>query len=137
MPQQKVIKAGCILINPLTKQIGLIYRKKHQDYTFAKGHKEENETIIDCAIRETIEETQREIEILCQLDTLSYLTKKQKLCTVYWYLAKDLGPSNKVIDEDLKHQLIWIDMDKVEGILSYENLKELWFQSKQKINSYL
>lgn len=53
----KVEKAGTILINLKTKKIGLIYRKKQKDYSFPKGHKEINETLMECAIRETNEET--------------------------------------------------------------------------------
>ena len=53
----KVKKAGCILINKKTKEIGLVYRIKHKDYSFPKGHLEKNETLKECAIRETEEET--------------------------------------------------------------------------------
>ena len=53
----KVKKAGCILINKETKEIGLVYRIKHKDYSFPKGHLEKNETLKECAIRETEEET--------------------------------------------------------------------------------
>lgn len=41
----KVKKAGCILINKKTKEIGLVYRIKHKDYSFPKGHLEKNETL--------------------------------------------------------------------------------------------
>ena len=41
----KVKKAGCILINKKTKKIGLVYRIKHKDYSFPKGHLEKNETL--------------------------------------------------------------------------------------------
>lgn len=36
----KIKKVGCILINKETKKIGLIYRKKQNDYSFLKGHQE-------------------------------------------------------------------------------------------------
>ena len=52
----KVIKAGCILINFSDKKAGLIYRTKQNDYSFPKGHVEEGETVMECAIRETKEE---------------------------------------------------------------------------------
>ena len=59
----KVEKAVCILINIKNKKIGLIYRNKHNDYSFPKGHKEDGETLIECAIRETAEETKRDCEL--------------------------------------------------------------------------
>ena len=38
-------KAGCFLIKKETKEIALIYRKKHNDYSFPKGHVEKNESL--------------------------------------------------------------------------------------------
>ena len=55
-------KAGCILVNLENKKIALVLRKG--DYSFPKGHLEDGETIKECAIRETIEETGHEVEIL-------------------------------------------------------------------------
>ena len=57
-------KAGCILINKELKKVGLIYRKEYNDYTFPKGHLEKNETLTECAIRETAEETKRVANII-------------------------------------------------------------------------
>ena len=56
----KVEKAGCILINKKNNKIGLIYRQKQKDYSFPKGHRESEESLIECAIRETAEETKRD-----------------------------------------------------------------------------
>lgn len=132
----QVNKAGCILINPNTNQVGLIYRHKHQDYSFPKGHQEENETLIECAIRETIEETSRLPEILSNLPKQQYVDSKGDETTVYWYLARDLCKSHSKIEDELKHELVWINFDEVEEKLSYENLKELWNQVKDKVQYY-
>ncbi len=51
------LKAGCIVIDPKMQTIGLIYREKLNDFEFAKGHLKTGETITECAIRETAEET--------------------------------------------------------------------------------
>ena len=50
-------KAGCIVLDVNNKTIALVYREKQNDYSFSKGHREGNETLIECAIRETAEET--------------------------------------------------------------------------------
>ena len=39
-----VKKAGTILINSTTKEIALVYRDKHKDMSFPKGHLEKGET---------------------------------------------------------------------------------------------
>ena len=59
-----ILKAGTILINK--DKIGLIYRDFNNDYTFPKGHVEEGESFLECAIRETNEETKREVKILLE-----------------------------------------------------------------------
>lgn len=132
----KVNKSGTILINCTTRQVGLVYRKKHNDYSFPKGHQEEGESILECAIRETEEETQRLPEILAQLPTITYIDSAGDECKAYWYIARDLGKSHKQFDEELRHELVWIDFDKVEDTLSYDNLKELWNTAKEKILEY-
>ena len=63
----KVLKAGCILINQKNKKIALVYRQKQKDYSFPKGHLEDGESLIECAIRETAEETKRNGEIFYEL----------------------------------------------------------------------
>ena len=131
-----VIKSGTILINCATKQVGLVYRKKHNDYSFPKGHQEEDESILECAIRETEEETQRLPEILTQLPTLTYTDSAGDECAAYWYIARDLGKSHKQFDEGLKHELVWIDFNEVENKLSYDNLKQLWNSAKEKVLYY-
>ena len=132
IPITCVNKAGSILININSKKIGLIYRHKQQDFSFPKGHQEPNETPIECAKRETIEETQRDVEILAPLQIQKYISKKGKNITVHWFLAKDRGPTTKIIEEDLKHKLIWVTFDEVVEKLSYENLKQL-FKTHEKI----
>ena len=57
-----VIKAGTIVIKD--DLIAMIYRDYYDDYTFPKGHLEIGETILECAIRETEEETKISVEIL-------------------------------------------------------------------------
>ena len=75
----KVIKAGCILVNTQNKTIALVYREKHKDYSFPKGHLEDNETLEECAIREMAEETKRE-GILLEKDPIyveEYVTQEE------------------------------------------------------------
>ena len=56
-----VKKAGSILINKEIKKIGLEKKKKKDDYSFPKRHLEKDETLQECAIRETIEETRKRL----------------------------------------------------------------------------
>lgn len=130
----KVLKAGCILLNKETKQIGLVFRPKRNDYSFPKGHLEEGETLHQCAIRETEEETGRKCHIVSEkICKNSYISSLGEDVDNYFYLAIDDGPSDKLIPEDLQEKLEWKSLGEVENTLTYDNLKEVWNSVKMHI----
>ena len=129
----KVEKAGCILINKKENKIGLIYRQKQKDYSFPKGHKEDGETLIECAIRETAEETKRDCELYLNepVATEHYFDSKNDEVDMYYFIAYDKGASHN--DSTDTHDLIWTDYEKVEDTLSYESLKKIWNEVKELV----
>jgi 8-oxo-dGTP pyrophosphatase MutT (NUDIX family) len=124
----KVKKAGCILINTKEKTVALVYREKKngtKDYSFPKGHLEGKESLKECAVRETIEETGRDCHIILNdpLGVLIYNTPLEQVET-YIFLAVDDGIH---IGESVDPEIcVWTDLDKVEDTLSYDNLKTFW-----------
>ena len=132
-------KGGCILVDLKNKKIGLVYRKKKDDYSFPKGHIEEGESVIDCAIRETIEETGRNLHLVSdkEIGINKYKNGKGNDVDCYFYLAIDEGPSNKEIDEIDKEELVWVDFDKVGEVVSFRNLNEFWEEIKDKVEEIL
>ena len=129
------LKAGVVLINK--NKIGLIYRSNHNDYSFPKGHLEENETLVECAIRETEEETKRKVKLLFEEELYieHYVTPKGEECECHYYLGLDDGHSDN--DSTDTHDLIWTDFDKVGEALSYDSLKALWNNMKDKVSEYI
>lgn len=127
-------KAGCILINKELKKIGLVYRKKLNDYSFPKGHLEENETLSECAVRETTEETGRDCKLISdkEIGVIEYTNYEGQIKT-YMFLALDKGKTNKKIAEKDKEELVWINYNEVESKLSYQNLKDFWNKVKEKV----
>ena len=133
----KVEKAGCILINIKNKKIGLIYRNKHNDYSFPKGHKEDGETLIECAIRETGEETKRDCELYSNEPVAKehYFDSKNDEVDMYYFIAIDKGKS--LNNSEDTHDLIWTEFDKVEETLTYNSLKTIWNEIKDKVYNIL
>lgn len=132
----KVLKAGCILINIKDKTIALVYRKKQNDFSFPKGHLEQGETLIDCAIRETAEETKRDCFILEDnpIYIEEYVTPRGEDVRLYYYLSKDIGPSRNNSEDT--HETYWIPFAEVDEYLSYDSLKNVWNAIKSKVNEY-
>ena len=127
-------KAGCILINKELKKIGLVYRKKINDYSFPKGHLEENETLSECAVRETTEETGRDCKLISdkEIGVIEYTNYEGQIKT-YMFLALDKGKTNKKIAEKDKEELVWVNYNEVASKLSYQNLKDFWNKVKEKV----
>ena len=125
-------KAGVVLINPENHKIALVYRTKQNDYSFPKGHLEANETLQECAIRETAEETKRDCKLLSdkEIGIIRYESATES-CAVYMYLAEDIGPSDNTSLE--VHDLKWVDWADVDGMLTYQNLKDFWGKVKDHV----
>ena len=130
-------KAGCILINKELKKVGLIYRKEYNDYTFPKGHLEKNETLTECAIRETAEETKRVANIIKEnpIYIEHYINSNNEESDVYYYLAIDNGYSDN--DSLEVHELVWIEPNKVYDTLTFNSLKQVWINVKDEVNNIL
>lgn len=134
---KKVKKAGCILINEKEHTIALVYRKQKDDYTFPKGHLEDGETLLECAIRETAEETKRVAKLLEENPIYidKYITPAGEDVELYYYLARDGGKSdNPSLDT---HPTVWIPFDCVYDKVSYPSLKVMWNNIKDKVWTYM
>lgn len=92
---KEVVKAGTFLLNSNHTKLALIYRERGKDWSFPKGHLEQNETIEECAIRETNEETKRNCKIICNNPYIyKYSNSIGEKCVCYMFLAEDLGISD-------------------------------------------
>lgn len=130
-------KAGCILINLNNKKIALVCR--NGEYSFPKGHLEENETLIQCALRETKEETGHDCHIIgnSEISIIYYKNSKGKQVENYFYLAIDDGLTNDKINENDREETEWIKYSDVENTLSHKNLKDFWNEIKFKVKSVM
>lgn len=126
-------KAGIILFNEKFTKVALVYRKNLNDWSFPKGHLEPNETIKECALRETAEETKRDAEILNYPPILEeYTTPKGEHCRCTMFLGKDIGKSANNSPDT--HPTYFIPVEECESKLSYNNLKLVWNKAKEYLN---
>ncbi len=132
-------KGGCFLINRETKKVALIYRPTLNDYSFPKGHIEEGESVKDCAIRETIEETGRDVRLILEEEIYrnDYTTSKGENVECYFYLAEDIGEYKGEIADKDREICEWYSISEIREKLTYEDLVEMWDKVKPIIETQM
>ena len=119
-----VQKAGAVVLsknNP--EEILLLYQKKYNDFSFPKGHVEDCETLEECAIRETKEETGLDIRLLYPLNITHYSNKHDGDVEVTFFLAQSLN--DECVCPEKGCQIFWMSYDEAMQKLSYENLRNV------------
>lgn len=136
-PKNETLKAGGFLINKENACIALVYRENKDDYSFPKGHLEEGESLKECAIREIAEETKRECKIVeTEAPYIQkYVTPSGENCICYFYFAIDNGISDNQSEDT--HETVWVHIEEVEDKVSYESLKSMWREVKDKVEKII
>ena len=115
-------------------EVAIIHRPKYDDWSFPKGKIEVGESLIACAHREVLEETNLQTEFGPHLGQVEYFTPDGLKKVTYWS-AKVIGEkpfrTNSEVD-----QLKWIPITKVIEVLTNETDKEIFDKFvKVKFNS--
>lgn len=119
------LKSGAIILSNDSTKILLVYRGKEADWSFPKGHIEENEIPVDAMKREVKEETGLEVAtVITELTPIEYIDSKNILCRTHYFLCT--AHDGELITEKPDDKLEWIAIDSVHNTLSYNNLKEYW-----------
>jgi len=107
-------------------EVAIIHRPKYDDWSFPKGKVEINESLIACAHREVLEETNIQTEFGAFLGDVEYLTQDGKKRVSFWAAKAinqiDFTPNSEV------DQLKWVEVKKVKELLTLETDKKILAQ---------
>lgn len=98
----------------------LIIRQNNKNYGFPKGHTEENETKVETAIREVLEETCINIEIhkdIFEISKYQPIIGVNKEVTIFLAKAKN---SNYVIQEEELLEVHWMNFKEAKQIITFK-----------------
>jgi len=125
-----VLKAGTVVFsNKEPEKILVLYQKKHHDFSFPKGHVEQGETLEQCAIRETKEETGLDVVLQRKLCETEYQNNTDGLVKLTFFVAKCLDDEN--IKTETGGIAYWMNLDEALEKISYPNLKDVLKKLKE------
>jgi polyphosphate kinase len=116
--------AGCLPWRRGTDgiEVLLAHRGRYDDWTFPKGKREPGESDLDCAVRETAEETGLRGEIGPELPSTAYQAGGRPKVVRYWLLEVTGGAfeANDEVDE-----IRWLSVTAAAALLTYHHDREL------------
>ena len=115
---------GCIIFN---NDKVLIIKQLNGVVGFPKGHVEGNETEVETARREVLEEVGIEVEIDPSTRYIIYYPVNGVMKEVIYFKATGSGKIK--IQESELESASWVDKDKVLDMLSHDNLKKIWLEA--------
>lgn len=120
-------KAGAIILSARDpKEVLLLFRSKHNDWSFPKGHIEAGESGVVAATREVKEETGLEIVVLLPLQIMEYHNEREGQVVCEMFLVRSKNDDALVLENE-GDQLLWVGYQEVVQRLSYQNLRD-WFK---------
>ncbi len=121
----ELIKAsGCVVYRwgPDGIEVLVAHRPRYDDWDFPKGKLEQGETDLECALRETEEETGFTGEVGDELPSARYPVRGRDKIVRWWLLRQTDGrfEPNDEVDE-----VRWVDPAAAAELLSYDHARQL------------
>lgn len=121
-----MLKVGAIILNHKdNNKIALLYRGKQNDWSFPKGHVDPGENAIQTMVREIREETGLTVRIIKELPDMEYHNNIEGSISIKMFLVESEDDSKLKI-EFKNDKIQWVQLNKVNKKLSYDNLKDYY-----------
>ena len=116
--------AGCLVYRHGADGIEVLvaHRPHYDDWDFPKGKLEDGETELDCAIRETEEETGYTGDIGAELPSDHYIVRGRDKTVRWWLLHQQAGA---FVANDEVDQVRWLSPAEAVEVLSYDHARRL------------
>ncbi len=121
---EEIRASGCVVYRWTGDGLEVLvaHRPRYDDWDFPKGKLEKGETDLECALRETEEETGFTGVVGPELPSDRYPVDKGDK-TVRWWLLQQTGGRFEANDE--VDEVRWLSPEAAAEILSYEHAKNL------------
>lgn len=118
-------KAGGIITKktPEGVRILCIHRARYDDWSFPKGHVEVGESVEDTAVREVLEETGFQCEIVRSLPDMVYTLPDGKECRVALFEMHVLGENPSAKDTECD-EMRWCTVEECVEKVSYDTVRD-------------
>lgn len=98
-------------------EVLLVHRPRYDDWSWPKGKCEDQESLVDCAIREVEEETGIVTEVGPVLCTITYLDQLKRTKAVTYYALEIVKISEHQPDDEID-RLAWVRLEDVNEWLT-------------------
>ena len=126
-----VLKAGTVVFSSKEpEKILVLYQEKYHDFSFPKGHLEHGESLEQCAVRETKEETGLDVVLQDKICETEYQNNTDGFVKLTFFMAKSLD--DRKIKTETGGVVYWMSVDEALEKISYSNLKDVLNKLKEK-----
>lgn len=128
MPEAEIEAAGGVVVRERkgVKQIAVIHRPRHRDWSLPKGKLDKGESFEQAALREVEEETGQRCELGRELPRVNYEDRRGRSKVVrYWLMTPRANGKGKFKPNSEVDELRWLELDEATGLLDYEHDRKL------------
>ena len=121
----RILAAGGLLWRDAShRELLIVHRPRHDDWSLPKGKLDGDETFVDCALREVVEETGQRARLESWAGETLYRVAGRTKSVLFWNLLAD-GEGAEPGDQDEVDAAAWLAVDEALARLSYADERAL------------